>query len=87
MLTHSWQMIPTLMSSWPRKTNMIPILMLRIHYHGNGLTAGVAGRQGMLTSPRHLIPPPVYPGVRVSQFISLTRNSYLCFKTDHLLVA
>jgi hypothetical protein len=44
-------------------------------------TAGATGQQGMLT-PRHLIPPPVYPGVRVSPFIFLTCNSYLCFETD-----
>jgi hypothetical protein len=31
-----------------------------------GLTAGVTGRQEMLTPPRHLIPPLVFPGVRVS---------------------
>jgi hypothetical protein len=30
-----------------------------------GLIAGVTGRQGMLTPPRHLIPPLVYPEVRV----------------------
>jgi hypothetical protein len=30
-----------------------------------GLTAGVTGRHGMLTLPRHLIPPLVCPGVRV----------------------
>jgi hypothetical protein len=31
-----------------------------------GLTAGVNGQQGMLTPPWHLIPPLVFPGVRVS---------------------
>jgi hypothetical protein len=41
---------------------------------------------GMLTPPRHLILPPVYPGVHVSPFISLTCNSYFCFETDHSLV-
>jgi hypothetical protein len=30
-----------------------------------GLPAGVTGRQGMLTSPRHLVPPLVYSNVRV----------------------
>jgi hypothetical protein len=35
----------------------------------------------MLTPPRHLIPPPVYPGVRVSPFISLICISY-CFFLD-----
>jgi hypothetical protein len=30
-----------------------------------GLTAGVTGRQGMLTPSTHVIPPLVYPGVRV----------------------
>jgi hypothetical protein len=32
---------------------------------GSGLTAGVTGRQGKFTPPRHLIPPLVYPEVRV----------------------
>jgi hypothetical protein len=40
---------------------------------------GVTGRQGMLTPPRHLIPPPVFPGVRVSPFVYMTCNSYLNF--------
>ena len=44
-------------------------------------------QQGMLTPPRHLIPPPVYPGVRVSPFISLICISYLYFETDHSLVS
>jgi hypothetical protein len=43
----------------------------------------VTGQQGMLTLPRHLIPPPVYPGVRVSLFVYLTCNSYLYFETDY----
>ena len=30
-----------------------------------GLTAGVTGQQGILTPPKHLIPPLVCPGVRV----------------------
>ena len=41
---------------------------------GMGLTADATGQQGMLTPPRHLIPPPVCPGVRVSPFIYLTCN-------------
>jgi hypothetical protein len=36
-----------------------------------GLTAGATGQQGILTPPRHLIPPPVYPGVCVGPFIFL----------------
>jgi hypothetical protein len=60
---------------------------LHIHDQETGLMAGVTGRQGMLTPPKHLIPPPVRPGVRVSPFISLTYNSYLCLKTDHCLVS
>jgi hypothetical protein len=47
----------------------------------------VIDRQGMLTPPRHLIPPPVYPGVRVSPFIFLICISYLYFDTDHSLVS
>jgi hypothetical protein len=39
---------------------------IRIHDHGTGLTACVTDRQGMLTPPRHLIPPPAGPWVRVS---------------------
>ena len=31
----------------------------------HGLTVGVTGQQGMLTPPRHLIPPLVYPGPRI----------------------
>ena len=30
--------------------------------------AGVTGQQGMLTPSRHLIPPPVYPGVSAHAF-------------------
>jgi hypothetical protein len=41
----------------------------------------------MFTPPRHLIPPPVYPDVHVSPFISLNCNSYLRFETDHSLVS
>jgi hypothetical protein len=42
-----------------------------------GHKAGATGRQGMLNPPRHLIPPPVFPGVRVSPFVYLICNSYL----------
>jgi hypothetical protein len=49
--------------------------------------AGVTGRQGMLTPPRHLIPPPVFLGVRVSPFLYLTCNSYLNFETDYSSVS
>jgi hypothetical protein len=49
--------------------------------------AGVTGRQGMLTPPRHLIPPPVFPGVRVSPFVYLTFNSYLNFETEYSSVS
>jgi hypothetical protein len=52
-----------------------------------GLMAGVIDQQGMLTPPRHLIPPLLYPGVRVSPFISLICISYLYFETDHSLVS
>ena len=51
-----------------------------IHDHETGLTAGVIDQQGMLTPPRHLIP---LPGIRVSPFISLICNFYLCFEIDH----
>jgi hypothetical protein len=53
----------------------------------SGLTASVTGRQGMLTTPRHLTPPPVFPGVCVSTFVYLTCNSYLNFETDYSSVS
>ena len=40
--------------------------LLHLPDHNNRLTAGVSGRQGMLTPPRHLIPHLVCPGVRIS---------------------
>jgi hypothetical protein len=52
-----------------------------------GHTVGATGQQGMLTPPRHLIPPPVYPGVRVNPFAYLTFNSYLNFETDYSSVS
>jgi hypothetical protein len=42
-----------------------------------GLTAGVTGRQGMLTPPRHLIPPLMFPWVRVSLIWSVGCSIYL----------
>jgi hypothetical protein len=44
-------------------------------------------QQGILTPPRHLIPPPVFLGVRVSPFVYLTCNSYLNFETDYTSVS
>jgi hypothetical protein len=69
---------------WPVTPAVSPISTfdkrwICIHDHGTGLTVGVACQQGMLTPARHLIPPPVYPGVRVSPFISLTCNYNLFF--------
>jgi hypothetical protein len=58
-----------------------------MHDNGTGLTAGATGGQGMLTPPRHLIPPPIFPGVRVSPFVYLTCNSYLNFETDYSSVS
>jgi hypothetical protein len=58
----------------------LPILKFEM-----GLTAGVTGQQRMLTSPKHLIPPPVFPGVRVSPCVYLTCISYLNFETDYSL--
>jgi hypothetical protein len=43
--------------------------------------------QEFFTPPRHLIPPPVYPGVHVGPFISLICIFYLYFETDHTLVS
>jgi hypothetical protein len=34
-----------------------------------GFVAGVTGRHGMLTPPRHLIPPLVHPGACVSPIL------------------
>jgi hypothetical protein len=42
-----------------------------------GLMVGVTGRQGMLTPPRHLIPPLVFPGVRVRLICSVDCSIYL----------
>jgi hypothetical protein len=55
-----------------------------------GLMVGVTGRQGMLTPPRHLIPPLVYPEVRVCTILKflfptwlmrLMTVRYLCYFT------
>jgi hypothetical protein len=43
-----------------------------------GLTAGVAGRQGMLTPLRHLIPPPVYLEVRVCHILKFCISYRTC---------
>jgi hypothetical protein len=51
------------------------------------MVAGATGRQGMLTPPRHLIPPPVFPWVCVISFVYLTCNSYLNFQTDYSSVS
>jgi hypothetical protein len=52
-----------------------------------GHKAGATGLQGMLTSPRHLIPPPVFPGICVDPFVYLTCNCYLNFETDYSSVS
>jgi hypothetical protein len=52
-----------------------------------GHTADATGQQGVLTHPRHLIPSPVFPGVRVSPFLYLTFNSYLNLETDYSSVS
>jgi hypothetical protein len=41
-----------------------------------GLMAGVTGRQGMLTPPKHLIPPLVYPEVRVCPILKFVSPTY-----------
>jgi hypothetical protein len=43
-----------------------------------GLTAGVGGRQGMFTPPRHPIPLLVYPDVRVCPILKFV------FHTGHM---
>ena len=55
--------------------------MIPIHILDYGLTVGVTGQQGMLTPPRHLIPPLVYPGIHVVFHIGIVRLitvRYLC---------
>jgi hypothetical protein len=47
-----------------------------------GLTAGVTGRQGMLTPTGHLIPPLVFPGVRVSLVFIVDCSICLNFLLD-----
>ena len=48
-----------------------PFSMLRLPDQDYGLTAGVTGQQGMLTPPRHLIPPLVCPGSVFAQLLFL----------------
>jgi hypothetical protein len=45
-----------------------------------GLTVGLTGRQGMLTPPRHLIPPLLCPGVHVSLIFTVDCSIYLHWK-------
>jgi hypothetical protein len=47
-----------------------------------GLTVGVTFQHGMLTPPRHLIPPLVCPRVRVCPFFRIC-ISYGIYETDH----
>jgi hypothetical protein len=66
------------------------MLMFRLPDLEIKFNAGVFGGQGMLTPPRHLIPPLVYPGIRVSPilwfvfptgFMRLTAVRYTCTST------
>jgi hypothetical protein len=66
---------------------LLPGLNTLIFAFEMGLTAGVNGRQWMLTPPGHLILPLICPEVRVYPFISQTCISYLCLETDHCLVS
>jgi hypothetical protein len=50
-----------------------------------GLTADVTGQQGMLTPPSHLIPPLVYPEVRVCQFPDVLPTGLMRLMTFHYL--
>ena len=43
------------------------------------VTADVTGQQGILTPPKHLIPPVVYPGVRVCHVLILVFFFCFCF--------
>jgi hypothetical protein len=46
------------------------------------IPAGVTGRQGRITPPRHLIPPEVYPEVRFLPFSQMC-ISYRTYDIDH----
>jgi hypothetical protein len=46
------------------------------------LTAGLTGQQGMLTPPWHLIPPLVFPGVRVSLIFNVDYSINLTRRTE-----
>jgi hypothetical protein len=50
-----------------------------------GHTADATGRQGMFTPPWHLIPPLVFPGVRVSSMFWIC-ISYGIYKTDLFVI-
>jgi hypothetical protein len=45
---------------------------------------GVTGRQGVLTPPRHLIPPLVFPAVRISLIFTKDCSIYICTGYGHL---
>jgi hypothetical protein len=68
----------------------LPNLEILIFAFEMGLTAGVTGRKGMLTPPRHLMPPLVFPEVRVCPILSfvfmrLVTVCYLCHFMKHLV--
>ena len=57
--------------------------LLRLPDQDLGLTAGVTGRQEMLTPPRHWIPPLVYPGVRVRPISQICILFNSIYEIDH----
>jgi hypothetical protein len=52
----------------PLKTLILHLELFRLPDMEIGFMAGVTSQQGMLTPPSHLIPPLVYPKVRVCLF-------------------
>jgi hypothetical protein len=70
--------IQSLSRSWHTDLNYGPYHLRDLEM---GLTADVAGWQGVLTPPRHLIPPLVYPKVRVCPH-SLMWISYGTYEID-----
>jgi hypothetical protein len=50
-----------------------------VYLNWNKPAAGVTGRQGMLTPPRHLIPPLLYPEIRVCPILKFVFPIGLCY--------
>jgi hypothetical protein len=77
--TH-WFWVRVVSFSWSRNTDFDYWFLFHLKW---GSPANVTSRKGILTFSRNLIAPLVFLRILVTQFISLTCISYLCFKTDH----